>query len=134
MLSLSNDPHWYELCDECRIYVVDEANIETHHYYGRLCREPQWTNAFLDRTMRMVETSKNHPSIIMWSLGNESGYGPNHAACAGWIENIDSSRLLPMKVRCVQNSKEIGNQMPDLTVWPQMVCPMYPTIDDIWMG
>jgi Beta-galactosidase/beta-glucuronidase len=89
-----NDPHWYELCDEYGIYVVDEANIETHHYYGRLCREPEWTNAFLDRTRRMVETNKNHPSIIMWSLGNESGYGPNHAACAGWIRERDSSRLL----------------------------------------
>ena len=86
-----NDPHWYELCDEYGIYVVDEANIETHHYYGRLCREPQWANAFLDRTIRMVETNKNHPSIIMWSLGNESGYGPNHAACAGWIRERDSS-------------------------------------------
>ena len=77
-----NDSQWYELCDEYGIYVVDEANIETHHYYGRLCREPQWANAFLDRTRRMVETNKNHPCIIMWSLGNESGYGPNHASCA----------------------------------------------------
>ena len=63
-----NDPLWYELCDEYGLYVVDEANIETHHYYGRLCREPSWAMAFLDRTRRMVEQNKNHPSIIFWSL------------------------------------------------------------------
>ena len=127
-----NDPHWYELCDEYGIYVVDEANIETHHYYGRLCREPQWTNAFLDRTIRMVETNKNHPSIIMWSLGNESGYGPNHAACAGWIRERDSSRLLHYEGALRPEFQ--GDWKPDAgfnSLATDVVAPMYPTINDI---
>ena len=127
-----NDPHWYELCDEYGIYVVDEANIETHHYYGRLCREPQWTNAFLDRTIRMVETNKNHPSIIMWSLGNESGYGPNHAACAGWIRERDSSRLLHYEGALRPEFQ--GDWKPNEgfnTLATDVVAPMYPAINDI---
>ena len=127
-----NDPHWYELCDEYGIYVVDEANIETHHYYGRLCREPQWANAFLDRTIRMVETNKNHPSIIMWSLGNESGYGPNHAACAGWIRERDSSRLLHYEGALRPEFQ--GDWKPNEgfnTLATDVVAPMYPAINDI---
>ena len=127
-----NDPLWYELCDEYGLYVVDEANIETHHYYGRLCREPTWAIAFLDRTRRMVEQNKNHPSIIFWSLGNESGYGPNHAACAGWIRERDSSRLLHYEGAL--RTEFQGNWQPSKDfnrLATDVIAPMYPQIHDL---
>lgn len=127
-----NDSQWYELCDEYGIYVVDEANIETHHYYGRLCREPQWANAFLDRTRRMVETNKNHPCIIMWSLGNESGYGPNHASCAGWIRERDKSRLLHYEGALRPEFQ--GDWQPEAgfnSLATDVIAPMYPEIHDL---
>ncbi|HXK37221.1 MAG TPA: glycoside hydrolase family 2 TIM barrel-domain containing protein, partial [Candidatus Paceibacterota bacterium] len=75
-----NDPHWYDLCDEYGIYLMDEANLETHGVGGLLSNIPAWHTAFLERAIRMVERDKNHPSVVFWSLGNESGCGPNHAA------------------------------------------------------
>jgi len=89
-----NNPEWYEICDEYGIYVIDEANIETHGLYSRLSNNPRWHNSFVDRAVRMVERDKNHPSIIFWSLGNESGSGPNHAAMAGWIKAYDPTRYI----------------------------------------
>ncbi|NKI26919.1 DUF4981 domain-containing protein [Arenibacter sp. 6A1] len=89
-----NNPTWYDLCDEYGIYVMDEANLETHGLGGTLSNDPMWSYAFLKRGIAMVERDKNHPSIISWSLGNESGMGPNHAAMAGWIKDYDPSRLL----------------------------------------
>ena len=127
-----NDPFWYELCDEFGIYLVDEANIETHHYYGRLCREPIWASAFLDRTRRMVETNKSHPSIIMWSLGNESGYGPNHAACAGWIRERDNSRLLHYEGALRPDFQGDWRQEDGFNSFAtDVIAPMYPEINDI---
>jgi beta-galactosidase len=89
-----NDPLWYDLCDQYGIYLIDEANIEAHDYYDQICRDPRYAPAFLDRVMRMVQRDKNHPSVIQWSLGNESGYGPNHDAAGGWVRGFDPSRLL----------------------------------------
>ncbi len=89
-----NDERWYELCDEYGLCLVDEANIESHAYYDQLCRDPRWASSFLERGMRMVLRDKNHPSIILWSLGNESGYGPNHDALAGWMRSFDPTRPL----------------------------------------
>ncbi len=89
-----NNPEWYDLCDEYGIYVLDEANLETHGLGGYLSNQPEWNNAFMERAIRMVERDKNHPSIIIWSLGNESGRGPNHAAMAGWIKDYDFTRLI----------------------------------------
>ncbi|HYN02545.1 MAG TPA: glycoside hydrolase family 2 TIM barrel-domain containing protein [Vicinamibacteria bacterium] len=87
-----NDPKWYELCDRYGIYLIDEANLETHGVTGRLTNDPQWLQAFVGRAAGMVERDKNHPSILLWSLGNESGMGPNHAAMAGWIHAHDPTR------------------------------------------
>ncbi|MGD0782306.1 MAG: glycoside hydrolase family 2 TIM barrel-domain containing protein, partial [Candidatus Aminicenantales bacterium] len=90
-----NDPRWYELCDEYGLYVVDEANIESHGMgYGEksLAKNPDWGPAHLDRTMRMVERDKNHPSVIIWSLGNEAGDGINFEATAAWIHGRDKTR------------------------------------------
>lgn len=89
-----NNPKWLDLCDEYGIYLIDEANIETHGVGGWLSNEPQWHNAFVDRGIRLVERDKNHPSVIFWSLGNESGYGPNHAAMSGWIKDYDDTRYI----------------------------------------
>ncbi|MBW7883681.1 MAG: DUF4981 domain-containing protein [Caldilineaceae bacterium] len=87
-----NVPRWYELCDEYGILLCNEANLETHGVWGRLAIDPLWEAAFVDRAVRLVERDKNHPSVIYWSLGNESGYGPNHDAMAAWIRAHDPTR------------------------------------------
>ncbi|WP_169081793.1 glycoside hydrolase family 2 TIM barrel-domain containing protein [Paenibacillus sp. PL91] len=93
----SHYPHaveWYDLCDELGIYLVDEANLETHGIGGQLSSSPEWTHAYMERATRMVLRDKNHPSIILWSLGNESGFGVNHAAMYGWIKEYDKTRYV----------------------------------------
>jgi len=89
-----NDPYFYKLCDKYGIYVMDEANIETHGLMGYLTNQSEWHMAFTDRVVRMVERDKNHPSIISWSLGNESGCGPNHASAAGFVKDFDPTRFI----------------------------------------
>ena len=89
-----NDPYFYELCDTYGIYVMDEANLESHGVRGKLSNVPEWGSAYLERAIRMVKRDKNHPSIVIWSLGNESGMGPNHAAMAGWIKEYDPTRYV----------------------------------------
>ncbi|MCC5928386.1 MAG: DUF4981 domain-containing protein [Cyclobacteriaceae bacterium] len=89
-----NDPYFYHLCDTYGLYVIDEANIETHGIGAMLSNDPIWHHAHLDRMIRMVKRDKNHPSIIMWSLGNESGTGPNHAAMASWTKSYDPTRFI----------------------------------------
>lgn len=105
---------WYDLCDELGIYLVDETNLETHGYGGQLSSDPEWTHAYVERASRMVLRDKNHPSVILWSLGNESGAGMNHAAMYGWIKEYD-------KTRCVQyESNNPGKNITDI------MTPMYP--------
>lgn len=87
-----NCPRWYELCDSLGIYVMDEAGIETHGLRGTLASTPAWHAAFMDRAIRMAERDKNHPSVIIWSMGNESGYGPNFAAISAWLHDFDPTR------------------------------------------
>ena len=91
-----NDPAWYELCDQYGLYVIDEANIESHGMgYAparTLGNNPAWKAAHMDRTVRMVERDKNHPSIIIWSLGNEAGDGVNFEATSAWVHQRDPSR------------------------------------------
>lgn len=87
-----NNERWYELCNEYGLYVLDEANLETHGLGSYLTQHSDWANAFMERAVRMVERDKNHPCVIMWSLGNESGMGPNHAAMSGWIKQYDPTR------------------------------------------
>ena len=84
-----NVSRWYELCDSLGLYVMDEADIEEHGLRGTLASTPDWHAAFLDRAVRMAERDKNHPSIVMWSMGNESGYGPNFAAISAWLHDFD---------------------------------------------
>ncbi|TWT77599.1 Beta-galactosidase [Posidoniimonas polymericola] len=87
-----NDPYWYELCDRHGLYLMDEADLETHGLRGKLSGDPRWAAAFLDRVVRLAERDKNHASVVMWSLGNESGQGANFAACAGWLHAFDPTR------------------------------------------
>lgn len=89
-----NDPYFYELCDKYGLYVIDEANLETHDVGGRFSNDIRWTSTFMERVTRMVARDKNHPSIICWSMGNESGCGPNHAAMAGWTKDADPTRFI----------------------------------------
>ncbi|MGD9420124.1 MAG: glycoside hydrolase family 2 TIM barrel-domain containing protein [Verrucomicrobiota bacterium JB025] len=89
-----NDPYFYDLCDEYGLYVMDEANVESHGIRGLLVNNASWHYAVNDRIFRMVERDKNHASIVSWSLGNESGYGPIHAAAASWIKDYDPTRFV----------------------------------------
>jgi beta-galactosidase/beta-glucuronidase len=111
-----NHPRWYDLCDRYGIYVVDEANIESHGIWDRPARDPAWGEPMLERVTRMVERDKNHPCIIAWSLGNESGYGPNLEAAAGWVHAHDPTRPL------------LYNPAEGLP-WVDILSPMYPSID-----
>jgi beta-galactosidase/beta-glucuronidase len=146
-----NDTRWYELCDEYGLYIIDEANIECHALYNKLAHDPRWTTAFLERGMRMVERDKNHPCIIMWSLGNESGYGPNHDALAGWIRGYDATRPLHYEGGSSRFSVLLNSDMLDLDSRPgqaqfeaarrqgwqagllasDVYCPMYPAVEEI---
>jgi beta-galactosidase len=91
-----NQPDWYALCDQYGLYVMDEANIEAHHYgndpNNLLMNSPEWTEAFMDRVQRMVERDKNHPSVVFWSMGNETGDGLNARLTYQWAKRRDPSR------------------------------------------
>lgn len=89
-----SDPYLLDLCDEFGIMVIDEANLETHGLGGKLSHDASWAGAYVERISRMALRDKNHPSIIMWSLGNEAGSGPNHAAMAAWVKDFDMTRPL----------------------------------------
>lgn len=89
-----NDPHWYELCDKYGIYVMDEANLEEHGLRGTLASDPSWAAAFIDRVQRVVIRDRNHPCVVFWSLGNESGYGFNFAAAGAWAKEYDPTRFI----------------------------------------
>lgn len=108
---------WYDLCDELGIYLVDEANVETHGYGGTLSAAPEWTHAYMERASRMVLRDKNHPSVLIWSLGNESGAGMNQAAMAGWIREYDKTRFVQY---------ESKNPDPNIS---DIFAPMYPKKD-----
>lgn len=85
-------PRWYELCDSLGLYVMDEADIEEHGLRGTLASTPDWHAAFMDRAVRMAERDKNCTSVVFWSMGNESGYGPNFAAISAWLHDFDPTR------------------------------------------
>lgn len=94
-----NDPRFLGLCDELGFYVIDEADLETHGAapagnFSMISKDPQFKEAYVDRMQRMVERDKNHACIVMWSLGNESGYGENHIQMALWAKGRDTSRLI----------------------------------------
>lgn len=110
-----NASEFYDLCDELGLMVVDEANVETHGYGGQLSASPEWNHVYMSRVMRMCLRDKNHPSVIIWSLGNESGVGANHASMYGWLKAYD-------KTRPVQY--ESGNPAGNIS---DILAPMYPS-------
>lgn len=112
-----NSVDWYDLCDMYGIYLIDEANVETHGYGGGLSSDPSWMTAYMERASRMVLRDKNHPSVLFWSLGNESGPGTNHAAMYGWIKEYDKTRFVQY---------ESGFPGPNIT---DIFCPMYPDMN-----
>ncbi|PAV31157.1 beta-galactosidase subunit alpha [Virgibacillus profundi] len=94
-----NESRFYDICDEIGLYVIDEADLETHGFetigdINRLSNDPEWQAAYVDRMERMVDRDKNHPSIVIWSLGNESGNGINQEAMANWAMERDPTRLI----------------------------------------
>ena len=124
-----NDPRWLDLCDEYGLYVIDEANIESHDFHNALCKNSRYATAWLDRTMRMVLRDKNHPSVIFWSLGNESGYGPNQAAAAGWVRAYDPSR--PVHYEGAISKGQTGATFSSHPLGTDIICPMYESIEKL---
>ncbi len=126
-----NHPDWYDLCDRYGIYLWDEANVEAHHYYNEICRDARYTAAFVDRVQRMVQRDYDHPSVIVWSLGNESGYGQNHDAAAAVVRRIDPSRPLhyegAVRTEWGQGRYEYfrGRSVTDI------IAPMYAPVEEI---
>ena len=119
-----NDPAFLDLCDELGLYVIDEADIEAHAFIDLLCHDPRYLAQWVERVARMARRDKNHPSIIAWSLGNESGYGANHDAAAGWLRRYDPTR--PLHYEGAMKWDWASDQTAsDLT------CPMYPPIEAI---
>jgi beta-galactosidase len=114
-----DDPRWYDLCDSAGIYVVAEANVESHgmgYGEGTLAKREDFAQMHLERNQANVLTLRNHPSIIIWSLGNESGYGPNFERCYDWIKTVDD--------RPVQYEQAGHWGKTDI------FCPMYMGYDD----
>lgn len=116
-----NDPRFLDLADELGMYVIDEADIESHAFWGSLCDDPRYLGAWVDRVSRMVLRDRNHPSVIAWSLGNESGYGANHDAAAAWVRRVDASRPL-LYEGAIRFDWTAGERVTDI------ICPMYPSI------
>ncbi len=115
-----NNPYWYELTDKYGLYVIDEANIESHPLAidekTQLGNEMSWLPAHLDRTQRMFERDKNHPSIIIWSLGNEAGKGKIFEATYQWLKDNDDSRLVQYEPAGEEHYTDVFS-------------PMYPSIE-----
>lgn len=121
-----DDPRWLALCDRYGLYVVDEGNIESHGMgYGpaTLGRNPLFAAAHLVRDSRMVQRDFNHPSVIVWSMGNEAGDGPNFEACYDWIKAYDPSRPVQYERALTRNGE--SHRYTDI------YCPMYASPDDI---
>lgn len=114
-------PYWYQLCDRYGLYMIDEANIESHGMgYGpaSLAKDSTWLTAHMDRTHRMYERSKNHPAIVIWSLGNEAGNGINFERTYDWLKSVEKNRP-------VQYERAEENYNTDI------YCRMYRSVDVI---
>jgi beta-galactosidase len=122
-----NVPRWYELCDSLGLYVMDEADIEEHGLRGILASNSDWNAAFLDRAVRMAERDKNHPSIIMWSMANESGYGPNFAAISSWLKEFDPTRPIHY-----EGAQGINGDPDPLSV--DVISRFYPRLQDEYLN
>ncbi|MFN8518034.1 MAG: glycoside hydrolase family 2 TIM barrel-domain containing protein [Chloroflexota bacterium] len=116
-----NDPAFLELTDELGMYVIAEADIESHAFWGTLCDDPRYLAQWVERVARMAQRDKDHASVILWSLGNESGYGANHDAAAAWLRRYDPSRPLHYE-GAIRFGWASDQGVSDIA------CPMYPPI------
>ncbi|CAN2222631.1 LacZ Beta-galactosidase/beta-glucuronidase [Candidatus Nanopelagicaceae bacterium] len=119
-----NDAAFLDLCDELGFYVIGEANIEAHAFISSICNDTRYLTAFVDRVGRMVQRDIHHPSVVMWSLGNETGAGTNHEAAAAFARSFDPSRPLHYE------GGLRGNWMGSHSL-TDVIAPMYPTINAI---
>ena len=119
-----NDPALLDLADELGLYVVDEANIETHDHAHEIADDPRYLSAFVERVSRMVLRDANHPSVIVWSLGNESDYAANHDAAAGWLRRNDPTRPVQYEGASKLDWSADGTAS-------DIACPMYASLDEI---
>ena len=129
-----NDPRFLELCDELGFYVIDEADLESHGSdpagdVNMLPKDPEFAEAFLDRMQRLVERDKNHPSIVMWSLGNESGFGANHRKMALWARERDGSRLIHYERVFHPGVYREAMPLAEATSFLDLYSRMYPSIE-----
>ena len=120
-------PRWYELCDSLGLYVMDEADIEEHGLRGTLASTPEWHAAFLDRAVRMAERDKNYTSVIFWSMGNESGYGPNFAAVSAWLHDFDPTRPVHY-----EGAQGVNGQPDPATV--DVISRFYPRVKEEYLN
>lgn len=118
-----HDEHFAELCDELGLYVVDEADVESHGRQESLCHDPRYARTFVERVERMARRDLHHPSIIVWSLGNESGYGPPHDEAAAFLRRFDPSRP-------VQYEGPFMHDLYAAAPVTDIVCPMYTPLDE----
>jgi len=127
-----NDHRWYGLCDEYGIYVVDEANAESHALYHLLCRDPRWKNAFVSRGERMVLRDRSFTSIFCWSTGNESGNGENHIAEIRAMKALDPTRLIHHEGEVKKFWHQGANVMHSKMKWMNnFYDPMYPAPSEL---
>jgi len=134
-----NDHRLLDLCDEIGLYVIDEANIESHARLRSVADDTRYLGAIVDRVKRMVLRDRNHPSIVMWSLGNESGHGASHDAAAAWVRAVDSSRPLHYEGGIQRRFNVNNDLLSDMLAPPSrreqlvtdVVCPMYTATDKI---
>lgn len=133
-----NDPYWLDICDELGLYVIDEANLEAHGFYNQVGQDRRYASAFLERAVRMVERDKNHASVILWSLGNETRYSASHDAMAGWIRGFDPSRPLHFEPAIwVQGLSETDQPTDNKKIYAMgyrasdIICPMYPRLESL---
>jgi len=122
-----NATEWYELCDEYGLYVMDEANLECHGLWARsknyISDKPEWRKAYVDRGTAMVQRDKNHPSIIFWSMGNESGWGSNFDAIYAAIKQIDNTRPIHYEGKTPNGVRMLNRY--------DIISMMYPDVDEI---
>ncbi|MGP6139880.1 glycoside hydrolase family 2 TIM barrel-domain containing protein [Jeotgalibaca sp. A127] len=128
------DPRFYALCDEYGLYVIDETDIETHGFdiigkWNQLSDSLEWQPAYLDRMERMVERDKNHPSVIIWSLGNESGFGQNHVAMYDWAKKRDDTRLIHYEGETRDILTRTNNDPQEENVAADMFSTMYSSVE-----
>lgn len=122
-----NDPEFYSLCDEYGLYVMDEANIESHELWAvrryYIAEKPEWKDAWVDRGVRLVLRDRNHPSIFSWSMGNETGWGPNFDAMYKAMKALDPTRPIHYESKTPAYANVLSRY--------DIISTMYPTLDNI---